>query len=346
MEDKMFCYDVASCKLVQCNDRNDFLKLCQKIHHEEFSDLFSICSKNPYALLMATRLNELGFNDKDIMTPFLNLKSFCGYIIPEKLVYEPRRGGFLRIATYGSHIFHDDNAMRAYRLDVHYSQGDWNVLSFYCHWQLSMKPEKVVAKGFYKMLQDWQPDYMEAMKSISDNYLNLSNELRHDILENGLNAVTCQLINEEVKKIGFTEKITYTANQLSYQCEIDGFIFRLLTSGEAFYKGCYPYSQVIRGHSVCDGMLLVGIYKGEKLKACFELLQGVVERFEPKSHSPGLNEAKIWIAFLHWLKWTGLAEEYWNADEDDICYLEDEVVGKPLSGYSKPIDEKGAMQHA
>ena len=75
--------------------------------------------------------------------------------------------------------------MRAYRIDVHYSRGDWDVLSFYCHWQLSMKPEKVVAKGFYKMLQDWQPDYMEAMKYISDNYLNLSNELRHDILENG-----------------------------------------------------------------------------------------------------------------------------------------------------------------
>ena len=307
--------------------RDSFSEICATHGVDGGKEFFLSILQNPQALLTNIRLRKLGFRKEKNIAIFYDLTNFCGKEKDSRLEGEIFTWGNNSF-SYDTSIFQDDDAMVAFRKDKRYTLDDWEALFFYCQWNLSQKNEDVFAPMLYRLLAQWQPCYAATLRSIQHDYLRLPKKIRQRILEQGLSPQICFDIQETLKnQQRRIANIPYSKKELSYEGHVDRYEFRLLKSGEDYKEtrrnigsGGYYEAQP----AVCAGMLLVGIYENNRAVACFMLIQGILEEFYPECFlKPTLKDARLHIAFLHWLEQTGLREEFCNLYEDDLSYLKD-----------------------
>ena len=318
-----------------------FPALCHAFGVEANAELYRFYAANPFILVITALLERLGFHDRRLMLPFYEREIFFG-----KSLRDEKQGTRWSVylstpLVYDPLLFDDNIAMEGLLVERSNDFGTWNALAFYCQWNITKIGEAEFAKRFLELQKNWQPFHLAAMQYIYRKFPKLPEHLRQDILQHGISTeIHNRIVNVLNEQKTRASEFFYTEREQGYECEIDGYTFHLLHSSEEYFREKQRAgggNSATRTLAYCRGMLLVAIGRHGKTVACFQLFQGILEEFYSVLHArKEPSDAKLRIAFLHWLHWTGLEKDYHGFFEDDFPYLEQEVTAKPLETTQTP----------
>lgn len=266
-----------------------FPAICHSFGVEVDAELYRFYTANPFILVITAILERLGFHDRKLMRSFYERTHFCGESL---LQGESVARWAFYLSTplvYDSALFDDDIAMESHLAERSNDFGAWNTLAFYCQWKIEKIGEENFAKEFLQLQQNWHPFYLATMQCIYREFPNLSRTLRQDVLQHGISA---ELHNRIVNAINDQKlqipEFPYTEQEQGYECEIDGYTFRLLHSSEEYFRekqragGGRSASKTL---AFCRGMLLMSVGLHGETVACFQLFQGILEEFYSVLHA-------------------------------------------------------------
>ena len=327
------CMDTFS---KSCNDA--FVQLCHIFHLEPSKYLRNIYDAEPLAVPIIAVLNLLGVRRRELAEPFTHLKIFLGSSVADGLKEFTCGSVLSRCVSnngFPATFFKDEGKIRSY-LEARAGYHDtWNALLFYCHYLCWREDEESLARHLLEMNAKWEPRCQKSLCLFFHYYPDLPASIRDSVLKEGFPVSVhndmVRIINQ--KKLDWPE-FTYSEEERSYECEIDGYAFRLVYNSETYHSlmkemGVHQPNYVTLSD---NGALRMAIYKNGQAAAYFELhaiaklkLNSSGFRYEHCLHS-----ASIRMVFLRWLKWTGLWKEYGPYFEEDYEILRENVAVNPL----------------
>ena len=317
---------------------DNFLDLCHAFHLKPTDYMKTLYDSNPLALPILFVLHILGIKKRELTEPFLTSNTFLGDSVASGLKnvigYTPLRN----VKTGFPTGFIDDEDKIRSLLENRAGWNDtWNPLLFYCHFRLRHEEENALANHLLELNINWEPRFWRTLRLFFHHFPELPEAIRKKIVTEGL---TLEVHNEMVriinrKKLEWPE-FTYSEKELAYECEIDGHDFRLIRNSEQYHSvmqnmGFYNTNTLIDLPN--NGIVRMAIYKGEKPVAYFEL-QGIallMEKSNGSIYRDCIRNASTRTAFLHWLKWTGLSENYGPYYEEDYEILQEDVTVSPVT---------------
>ena len=314
---------------------DNFLDLCHVFHLEPEKYLEFLYDCNPLALPILYVLHMLGITKRELAEPFLKSDTFLGDSVADGL--KKVRGYVNPNTAFPANFFDNEENIRNFLSNRAGASDTWNPLLFYCQYRLRYEKEEDLAEHLLKMNSAWEPRLWRSLRLFFHHYPQLPESIREKVMQEGL---TLDVHNEIVriinqKKLAWPE-FTYSEKELAYECEIDGHDFRLIRNSEQYHSvmqnmGFYNTNTLIDLPN--NGIVRMAIYKGEKPVAYFEL-QGIallMEKSNGSIYRDCIRNASTRTAFLHWLKWTGLSENYGPYYEEDYEILQEDVTVSPVT---------------
>lgn len=325
-------------KIFDNNESDKFPCICDTLGLEASPYLKEVYDKNPLAIPVISLLNYLGIKRRELVEPFLQLKELFGSSLykgcSDSNLYLLHLGADYN--NFARSCFEDESKMRTM-----INQRRINDIRFptflYCHWRLWKYGEDNLASNLLDMHKHWQNRYLNDFTLFASYYPDLPPDFKEHLGKEGFSRDVhnemVRIINK--KKLDWPE-FTYSEKEMGYECEIDGFSFRLIYSNDT-------YQTVMEGIDTCrpgrntvlpdNGTLRVAIYNDGRVVAYMELhgiIRLIMYRDAVQSRS-SFRSASIHMACLHWLKWTGLWKNYGPYYEEDLIVLSEEVQAKPIS---------------
>ena len=171
------------------------------------------------------------------------------------------------------------------------------------------------------------------------HYPDLPQRLRETILQDGLTTELYSRMQRIIREQQFDfREFAYSERERSYECELDGYSFRLVHNSR-------HWRQILQGiHSPHgkhpdfgtrfpqNGVVRMAMFAGGKAIATIELSAIATLHWNSSGFidEHAFHAAKLRIAFLHWLKWTGLWQKYGPYHAEDYEYLMQETEARPL----------------
>lgn len=314
---------------------DNFLDLCHVFHLEPEKYLEFLYDCNPLALPILYVLHMLGITKRELAEPFLKSDTFLGDSVADGL--KKVRGYGNPNTAFPANFFDNEENIRNFLSNRAGASDTWNPLLFYCQYRLRYEKEEDLAEHLLKMNSAWEPRLWRSLRLFFHHYPQLPESIREKVMQEGL---TLDLHNEIVriinqKKLAWPE-FTYSEKELAYECEIGGYAFRLIRNSEQYHSvmqnmGFYCTKTLIELPD--SGIMRMAIYKGEKPVAYFELhgIALMMQKSNGSSYDNCLRNASVRVSFLHWLKWTGLLENYGPYYEEDYEILQEDVTVSPVA---------------
>lgn len=293
--------------------------------------------KNPCCLGTIAILRILGVQDEAFCEPFLDSWSIFGGL-PSNILNEmgasPFRPPFK--GEYTADVFADREALRALVSNQRGVYQAWDSLIFYCRWRLYRQGEKSLADHLLNMQKKWTPRLMNAVQVFHRCFLDMPEELLEKVLREGLtidchNQMIC-LANEEL--LG-QRPFSYNDEEEGYECRIGEYTFRLIRDYAEFRAMASKVHNIgnwFNAPQLDDGTLRVSMHKHGQPIAII-LLHGIARLFcagSSGTSSEALVAAPTRIAYLRWMKWTGLYKKYEPFYAEDYEILSEDVHAEPL----------------
>ena len=312
----------------------DFLNICNAFHLEPDEYLKNLYDCNPLALPILSVLHLLGIRKRELTEPFLKSRTFLGDSVADGLKNVIGYSPIGRIKTgFPVNFFDNEENIRNF-LEHRATRNDtWNPLLFYCQYRLRYEEEGALAHHLRDMNTNWEPGIWDRLRLFFHNFPDLPENVRDRVLKEGL---TLDVHNEMMrickqKKLASPE-FTYSDKERRYECRIDGYDFRLIRSSESYWSvmqelGFYNTNRTALPD---NGIVRMTICKEDKPVAYFELhgIALLMKKSDGSFYNNCLRDADIRIAFLHWLKWTGLWEGYGPYYEEDYEILQEDVTAQ------------------
>ena len=316
---------------------DNFLDLCHAFHLKPTDYMKTLYDSNPLALPILFVLHILGIKKRELTEPFLTSNTFLGDSVASGLKnvigYTPLRN----VKTGFPTGFIDDEDKIRSLLENRAGWNDtWNPLLFYCHFRLRHEEENTLANHLLELNINWEPRFWRTLRLFFHHFPELPEAIRKKIVTEGL---TLEVHNEMVriinrKKLEWPE-FTYSDEERGYECEIDGYCFRLIYNSEQYHsvKQNLDFFSTNRTDLPDCGVVRMAIYKGTKPVAYFELhgIALLMVKNHGSIYDDCLRDASVRVAFLHWLKWTGLWEHYGPYYEEDYEVLQEDVIANPVT---------------
>ena len=321
--------------------KDSFLGLCLKLEMNPSDTLRKFHEAYPFALIMATLLRYLGISNLELTRPFLSMHTFAGGSLSDNFdsslcIHSYR---YLRQERFSPNNFSDDEAIRAILESRRGCGGNEKLtaLIFYCQWYLSKTSEERLANHLLYLQEHWDSHYLHFMDCFYNNYPDIPSEMRQIIIDRGLTIETENAMIDAINKRKLNcPDFTYTDEQESYVCEIDGYEFRLIYSSDelhSIWKRLFSSNSYTFPAIKNDGVLRIAVFRQGHLEACL-LAHSIIKIIYNERDLSGCGRqfqaVSVRIAVLHWLKWTGLYKSYGPYFESDYEFLDQEVQAKPL----------------
>ncbi|WP_028128962.1 hypothetical protein [Selenomonas sp. AE3005] len=326
-------------KLFIENESDRFSCLCNVWGLNSSAYIKNLYDNNPLSIPIVSLLNYLGIKRRELVESLLQIEGLWGSSLAEdckKYILSQSYGG-MHYESFTNSCFEDKAKMRTFLNQYRSTFNTCFSFFFYCHWRLWKYGEEDLTNHLLLLHKHWQDKYLHDFKLFFNYYPDLPSEWKDRLGKEGFSMNVhnemVHIINNE--KLDWPEFI-YSEKQVGYECEIDGFSFRLIYNNDAY--------QTIMGELVFNfpgkdtvlpdvGILRVAVYKDGRVVAYIELhgIAKIIMHNDALQARSSFCSASIRVAFLHWLKWTGLWEKYGPYYEDDLIVLDEEVQAKPIS---------------
>ena len=315
-----------------------FPQLCKRLAVAPSRELRAAYEKRPLALPISIMLRQHGVSRFDLAEPFFRLSTLFG----EPLVCE-RGKDDLRIGDqlyrteteYPKECFMDDEVARRLLEGRDSYLWGFKASRFYCHWRLCHEGEEALARHLLDLNEHWEPRLKKAIDTFFLYYTDLPKTLRDDILREGLTLENHNRMIAAANRVRLEAVYTYSPEAKDYECQIDGYSFRLMRSSGQIRSFMCRRNSGSAGDGILykdDGSLRFGLYRDGAPVAMIMLRGSMRILYDGRRHQyeQSLAEAAIYIACLHWLKWTGLYRRYEPFPMEDYMYLDEDVKAEPL----------------
>lgn len=322
--------------LREMSSENIFLNLCQFFHLEADEELRQIYDNNPLALPILFVLGVLGVKDKELSKPFLKFNSFLVDSVAAGMKNIIGYSSITNLTTgFPADFYEETEKLQGFLEQRATNYETWHPLLFYCHYLLRRRGEQALAKELLKLNENWQSRLWNSLRLFFHHFPEFTQDFKDRVVLEGLtldvhNAMV-RIINQ--KKLAWPE-FTYSEKEKGYECEIGGYEFHLINNSETYYSLMRELGigNVVQSTLPDSGILRVAVLKDGKGVACLELHSIAVMKHPSRNpiYDYCLREASLRIAYLHWLKWTGLWENYGPYYEEDYEILQEDVKANPL----------------
>lgn len=326
-------------RAIPCGDEDIFPYLCEAVGCEPTEAMRARFGENPIFPATAALLKYLGVREESLQLRFSSMRTFFGESPADALhrlgqhPFSPSWQG-----TPPSNIFADAEAAHAFMQAGNGSNSEWTAMLLYCRWRLFHEGEERLAEHLYDMNVRWDPRFMDAARVFYGCWPDMPDTMRSDLLREGLTEKMhnrmIRLANE--KGLGRPD-FSYPPEAKGYECRIGDYVFRLIDSRAELHSllwevGVLDWEKQLGARD--NGILRVAMYRKEKIAAVIILDGQANLRFDGHYNEDNtkLQSAQIRIAFLRWLKWTGLYQKYEPFYETDYAYLREDVRAEPLAG--------------
>ena len=291
----------------------------------------------PCSLGTLAVLRILGVQDENLCEPFLDAWSIFGELpanILSKLGASPFHPPYK--GEYTADVFSNREGLRALAPHRRGIYQEWDSLVFYCRWRLYRQGEKSLADALLDMQKNWTPRFMDAVQVFHRCFLNMPEELFGKVLRDGL-TINCHnqmifLANEEILR---QRPFSYSGDAEKCECRIGEYTFRLIrdcAEFRAIASKVHNMGNWSNAPLLDDGTLRVSMHKHGQPIAII-LLHGIARLFcagSSGTSGDALVAAPVRIAYLRWMKWTGLYKKYEPFYAEDYEILSEDVHAEPL----------------
>ncbi len=265
-----------------------FEYLCEAFDCEPTARMRAHFDENPLFLATSALLRTLGVRKADLQFRFSALQTFFGMSPAEaleKFEIRPFSPAGNRIPV--SKLFTDKETACAFLQSGDGSYSKWRAMLLYCRWRLFHQGEEKLAEHLYNMNAHWEPRFMDAAVAFYNCWRDMPDTMRSDLLWEGLTD------NMQKRMIALSKEKAHGQPEFSY-------------------------GPTEKAKWNIDGILRVAMYRGKEPVAVIILDGQAKLLFDVNCSSDGtkLKSANTRIAFLRWMKWTGLYKKYGLTDEE------------------------------
>lgn len=315
-----------------------FEYLCEAFDCDPTARMRAHFDENPLFLATSALLRTLGVRKTDLQFRFSALQPFFGMSPAEALEkceirpFSPTGQGIPV-----SKLFTDKETACAFLQSGDGSYSEWRAMLLYCRWRLFHQGEEGLAEHLYNMNAHWEPRFMDAAKAFYDCWRDMSDTMQTDLLQEGLTEnMQNRMIALSKEKANGQPEFFYGSTEKAYECRIGDYTFRLVDSRAKLHSllretGTFDWGNQLGARD--NGILRVAIYRGKEPIAVIILDGQAKLLFDVNCSTDGteLRSANTRVAFLRWMKWTGLYKKYGPFYETDYAYLREDVHAEPLS---------------
>lgn len=331
-------------------DEDTFSYLAEALCLASSAKIRAYFEKNPCCLGTLAILHVLGINDESLCEPFLGDWSFFG-TSPVSILKNMGASPFRPLAKgeYTARVFSDKEALRTLLPTGRNIYQEWDSLVFYCRWQLHRQGEQLLAAHLLSMQEKWTPRYMDAVQVFHRFFLELPESLLEQILRDGL---TLKLHNKMISHANETslggQPFSYDDRANGYECRMGEYSFRLIRDQVDFRAVASKVGNVVcwnKAPLYDDGTLRVVMERHGRPVALI-MLHGTARLFcagTSGCFSEALVAARIRIAYLRWMKWTGLYKRYEPFYAEDYDILSEDVHAEPFEKRPSSLHEMLSM---
>ena len=315
-----------------------FEYLCEAFDCEPTARMRAHFDENPLFLATSALLRTLGVKDEELQFRFSALQTFFGMSPAEALEeFEIRPFSPLGQGIPVSKLFTDKESACAFLQSGDGSYYGKRAMLLYCRWRLFHQGEEGLAEHLYNMNVHWEPRFMDAAKAFYDCWRDMPDTMRSDLLWEGLTEnMQNRMIALSKEKAQGQPEFSYGPKEKAYECRIGDYTFRLINNRAKLHSllretGSFDWGNQLGARD--NGILRVAMYR-EKEPVAVIILDGQAKLlFNVNCCSDGtdLKSAHTRIAFIRWMKWTGLYKKYEPFYEADYAYLREDVHAEPLS---------------
>ena len=320
-------------------DKDDIFEyLCEAFGCEPTARMEALFDENPLFLATASLLQALGVRNEELQARFSALQTFFGMSPAETL----EKFGIRPFSPTGegipvSKLFTDRETACAFLQSGDGSYSEWRAMLLYCRWRLFHQGEEVFAEHMYNMNAHWEPRFMDAAVAFYNCWRDMPDTMRSDLLREGLTEnMQNRMIALAKEKANGRPEFSYGPTEKAYECRIGDYTFRLVDNRAKIHSllretGSFDWGNQLGARD--NGILRVAMFR-EKEPVAVIILDGQAKLlFDVNCSSDGtkLKSANTRIAFLRWMKWTGLYKKYEPFHEADYAYLREDVHAEPLS---------------
>lgn len=314
-----------------------FEYLCEAFDCEPTARMRAHFDENPLFLATAALLRTLGVRKEELQFRFSAIQTFFGMSPAEALEeFEIRPFSPPGHGIPVSKLFTDKETACAFLQSGAGSYYGKHAMLLYCRWRLFHQGEEGLSEHLYNMNAHWEPRFMDAAVAFYDCWRDMPDTMRSDLLWEGLTE------NMQNRMIALSKEIangqpefSYGPTEKAYECKIGDYTFRLVGTRAKLHSllretGTFDWGSQLGARD--NGILRVAIYRGKEPVAVIILDGQAKLLFDVNCNSDGtkLKSANTRIAFLRWMKWTGLYKKYEPYYETDYAYLREDVHAEPL----------------
>lgn len=315
-----------------------FEYLCEAFDCEPTARMRAHFDENPLFLATSALLRTLGVRKADLQFRFSALQTFFGMSPAEALEkFEIRPFSPAGNGIPVSKLFTDKETACAFLQSGDGSYSKWRAMLLYCRWRLFHQGEEKLAEHLYNMNAHWEPRFMDAAVAFYNCWRDMPDTMRSDLLWEGLtDNMQKRMIALSKEKAHGQPEFSYGPTEKAYECRIGDYTFRLVDSRAKLHSllretGSFDWGNQLGARD--NGILRVAMYRGKEPVAVIILDGQAKLLFDVNCSSDGtkLKSANTRIAFLRWMKWTGLYKKYGPFYETDYAYLRKDVHAEQLS---------------
>lgn len=323
-----------------------FEYLCEAFDCEPTARMRAHFDENPLFLATASLLRTLGVRKEELLFRFSALQTLFGRSPAEALENFEIRPFYP--AGHGipvSKLFTDKETACAFLQSGDGSYSKWRAMLLYCRWRLFYQGEEGLAEHLYNMNTQWEPRFMDAAVAFYNCWRDMPDTMRSDLLWEGLTEnMQNRMIALSKENAQGQPEFLYGPTEKSYECRIGDYTFRLIGNRAKLHSLLRETGSFDSGNQLGardNGILRVAMYRGKEPVAVIILDGQAKLLFDVNYRTDGteLKSANTRIAFLRWMKWTGLYKKYGPFYETDYAYLREDVHAEPLSDV--PLKQRG-----